>query len=505
MAKTNTSLAPPATGPNVAFQRLELTNMLPQYNLIRDCLEGSQKVKREEDKYLPRPNNEDESEDNKKRYTSYLLRAVFYNVTKRTLAGLVGQIFLRNPVVEVPPLMDVLKDDFSGNGATMDQVAFMATNLNVAYGRLGMLVDYPDTDIPATAQDIQQGKIRPAVLIYHSRDIINWRTTVKNGKEFLSLVVISESFVSNDDGFEQNYQDQYRVLLINALGQYQVDIYEKTSANFTLKQTYFPKDAKGVPLVEIPFTFVGVYNNNASVDEPPMYDIAELNIAHYRNSADYEEASFICGQPTPVLAGLTEDWVKNVMNGKVALGSRGAIMLPQNGTAELLQAQPNIMPKEAMDGKERQMVALGAKLVEQKSVQRTLGEAELENTAETSILSSIAKNVEIAMVFALTWCARFVGADETQIKYELNTEFDLTQLDPTERAQVVSEWQAGAISFPEMRANLRRAGIATLDDDAAIAQFKKDKTDGVGPPVAPTLGPDGKPVKTNSGSPPASA
>lgn len=498
----NTSLAPSDRGPNVAFQRLELTNMLPQYDLIRDCIEGSQKIKKAQDKYLPIPNAEDGGElTTGSRYQAYLKRAVFYNVTKRTLAGLIGQVFLRDPVSEYPTLLDPLKDDFSGSGVSMDQFAFMATGENIAYGRLGVLIDYPDVDVPATQADLQSGKVRPAVLMYPSRSIINWRTIVKNGREILSLVVIFEQAIIDDDGFEQLYQDVWRVLSLDKDGLYQVQLYEKTSGNFSVSETYFPKDAKGNRLTEIPFTFVGVFNNNASVDEPPMYDMAELNIAHYRNSADYEEACFLCGQPTLALSGLTEDWVNNVMNGKVALGSRGAIMLPTNGKAELIQAQENTMPKEAMDAKERQMVALGAKLVEQKTVQRTLGEAELENTAETSILGSIAKNVEKAMVFALTWCARFVGADENGIKYELNTEFDLTQLDFNERGQTLKEWQAGAITFSEMRQNLRRGGIASLDDDKAKAELKQDKTDGVGPPVPP---PANDPNNPNSGKPPAS-
>ena len=63
------------------------------------------------------------------------------------------------------------------------------------------------------------------------------------------------------------------------------------------------------PLGTIPFSFVGADNNDATVDESPLYPLAQLNVAHYRNSADYEQSLFIVGQATPVFTGLTDEWV----------------------------------------------------------------------------------------------------------------------------------------------------------------------------------------------------
>ena len=498
MAEKNTSLSAPAQGPNVSFVRKELQNLKEQYELISDCLEGSKKIKRETTKYLPKPSEVDE--DDASRYEAYLKRAVFYNVTKRTLSGLLGQIFLRKPVVEIPTTLDPLKDNASGSGVTLDQLASMTAGEDISFGRAGLFVDYPKTDAPATQKDILEGKVRPSILFYKSKDIINWRTEFKNGKEMLSLVVLFESRVENDDGFEQTYLEQLRVLRL-VEGLYEVHLYVKASTQYELTEVFTPTDAKGARLTEIPFTFVGVNNNDANIDEPPLYDLAELNVAHYRNSADYEEACFICGQPTPALSGLTEDWVKNVMKGKVVLGSRSAIMLPVGGTAELIQAEANTMPKEAMEAKERQMVALGAKLVQEKSVQRTATEAGFENTAEISVLASIAKNVENAITACLKWSAIFVGAEAANIKYKLNSEFDLTQLTSLDRSQLLSELQGGGITFKEYRENLRRAGIATLDDKDAIAELKQNETDGIGrtPPIDPN-----QLLKVNSGKKPAS-
>ena len=459
--------------PNVAFVREELKCLLPSYFLIRDCVEGEPKIKKAGDKYLPRPDATNISPENLARYKSYKERAVFYNVTQRTLAGLCGQIFSRAPVVEVPAMLDVVVADADGGGVSADQLSKRSALYVVAYGRSGLLVDYPVTDEPASLKQLKDGDIRPTINAYAPWDIINWRKVVRGAKELLSLVVLHETYVMQDDGFEMKKGDQWRVLQLTP-GGYAVSIWRKGDGTYKLVEgPHMPKDSNGNALTEIPFTFIGSENNDDNPDLPPLYDLASINIAHYRNSADYEESCFIVGQPTPWFAGLTESWVKEVLDGSIALGSRGAVPLPEGGSAGLLQVQPNSMPFEAMEHKERQMVALGAKLVESSTVQRTATEAVIENTSEVSTLSSIAKNISSAFQWAFEQCGNFVGANAT-IKYELNTDFDLAKMTPQERAQTISEWQAGAIAFEEMRANLRRSGIAKLDDEEAKTKIDEE-------------------------------
>lgn len=476
--------------PNVAFVRKDLKALLPLYKAIRDAIDGEVKIKAGKTKYLPQPNAEDESEENVARYEAYIERAVFYNVTARTLKGFVGQIFLKDPVIEVPTLLNIVVEDANGGGVSITQSSKKAVGYVLSHGRAGLFVDYPATEGPATRAQLEAGDIRPTLNLYAPWRVLNWRTTKRGAREILSLVVLSETYVKSDDGFEMKEAEQFRVLRLGKSQDnvqegidesedvYTVEVWRKEGGKFGISESYQPRDSSGALLKEIPFTFIGSENNDVDIDNPPLYDLASLNIAHYRNSADYEESCFIVGQPTPYFAGLTEEWVKNVMGGTVTLGSRGAVPLPEGGSAGLLQAESNTMPKEAMEHKERQMVALGAKLVEQQTVQRTATEADLEATSENSTLSSSAKNVSAAYKWGLEWCAVFVGAPETGIVFELNTEFDISNMTPQERAQLISEWQAGAISFTEMRESLRKVGVAKLDDDKAKTEIEAELDDG---------------------------
>lgn len=467
---------------DVTFVRAELTAVLPRYLKIRDCIE--QKVKDKGSAYLPKPSPTDLSQANTERYTAYLERAIFYGVTGRTLNGMVGQVYARDPETTVPDLLKVMAQDATGSGLSLIQLSKDMLRDTMAVGRGGIFTDYPKTSGPTTRKQQLEGEIRPTLTIYAPENIINWRLSKRGGKQVLSLVVLLE-YVDVTGNFSITQLKQYRVLRL-VDGVYHQEVWQEkddpaTPTNpflqrakaWVVVEQSIPLDSSGFPFIDIPFTFIGATNNDPTIDEPPLYDLSELNIGHYRNSADYEEACFIVGQPTPWFSGLTEDWVNDVLQGEVLLGSRAAVPLPENSQAGLLQVEANIMPMEAMKHKEAQMVALGARLVENRAVRRTASEANQANAAETSILASCANNVSAAFTQALVWAARFVGVASDGIKFALNTEFALTTMPADERNALIADMQAGSVTWTEVRTALRRAGIVYQDDATAKAEIDK--------------------------------
>lgn len=467
MATDSTVLG--AQSPAVNYVRVEVSDLKPRWDLVKDCCAGSAEIKKQGRKYLPQPNESDKSEANTIRYLQYLERAIFYNVTGKTAVGLVGQVFATEPTAEIPPELDVFKQDADGGGVSLEQMARNALMDVLKYGRLGCLVDYPPTDAPASKADIATGKIRPFLTLWKPWDIINWRTVTIGGQKLLSLVVISEQFVGDDDGFNAQLELQFRVLRLTADQIYTVEIWQITddkAAGYQITQTYVPLNADGLPWRFIPFTFIGAQNNDPTPDLPPLYDMAILNIGHYRNSADFEETVYMVGQPTPWASGLSEEWVKDVMKGSMALGSRAVIPLPVGGACGMLEVQPNSLARDAMQDKQAQMLALGAKLLDPGTVQQTATEAIIDDSAATSVLASCACNVSKAFSAALLWAYTFAtatDADPESIEYCLNTDFGAQATSFNDRAQAVAEWQANAISTSELRAYLAAAGIATLD------------------------------------------
>lgn len=468
-----------------------LTDRLPDYELIRDCIAGQRAVKKQRDKYLPIPDPLDVSAAAQQRYSAYLQRAAFYPATGRTLRGLIGLVYDKDPAVEAPELLAPVLVDAAGDGIALDQLSQMVLRDVASIGRCGLLVDYPRTQGPTTIAQARTGNVRPTITRHKAEDIINWRTTTIGAKKLLSLVVIRETYVKEDDGFAQEVETRFRVLRLEA-GIYTVTLWEDGRQG----ARYIPTDGKGNAFNEIPFTFVGSMNNDPTVDEPPLLDIAELNIQHFLNSADYEESVFLVGQPTPVFAGLTKDWVDTVFReeiddghgqtriiNKVRLGSRAAVPLPVGGSAELLQADPNSLAFEAMEHKEKQMIALGAKLIENTGTVQTATEAVLDSVLDNSVLATAARNVSAAITQGLRWAWQFMSGevvdDEEIIDYELSTDFGGKLLTAADRAEIVGSWQKRAITYSEMRWGLRRAGTAYLTDEEAKAESDAEREESI--------------------------
>ena len=454
--------------------RDEVARFLPRYQIIRDVIE--QKVDEKGETYLPCPSGVPASrrtDEEKLRYAAYVMRAIFYNYTGRTLGGFIGQIFSRDPEIKVPSKLEALQKDVTGNGLSLIQLAKEASAEVLSVGRFGLLVDYPDFATTPTKAQVDNGEARPVILPYLAENILDWDFKQIGAKWVLSYVELKEKYNERDPATNQlTVKDQWRELKLTDDNVYIQRVWREVDEYG--ERDVIPK-ANGKTLTEIPFSFIGSVNNDADPDLPPMYDMAKINVGHYRNSADYEESVFIIGQPTFVVSGISEKWWEKVLNKVLKFGARNGIALEKEAKAEILQAEPNTLAKEAMDAKQEQLAAMGAEFLRSETVQKTATEAELNDSARTSAISNAAKNVSAAFQFALEWAAIFQGEAEDSVTFVLNSNFDLARLTDAERAQLIKEFQAGGISWTEWRTALHGAGIATLEDKQARTEIDEQE------------------------------
>ncbi|WBA79563.1 DUF4055 domain-containing protein [Endozoicomonas sp. GU-1] len=428
---------------------------LRQWQMIDDACEGEQAIKKAGARYLPTLNPQDISEENEARNRQYRERASYYNATGRTKSGLMGVAFSKDPSVELPAGLEYLIDNADGQGIGLEQVAQKTLSHVSTLGRAGLLVDYPLTSgSMSKAESAGKGA---TILRYHPRQVINWDTETVGGITRLSLVVLMEqSTVRNIGDFKHTDSIRYRVLeLID--GVYQVRIFEQTDRGFEEVAGYLPTDASGKYWNEIPFTFVGAENNDADIDQAPLADLSYLNIAHYRNSADLEESSFIAGQPTLVVSGLTQQWYEQNLQGRVYIGARGGLPLPQNADAKLLQAAANSLPLELMKHKEEQMVKIGARLL-MPGQNITATATNSSDKSAYSVLALCCANVSGAITKCLQWCALYMGVTG-EARYEISRDFVTAQLTSQDLLALVQLWQSGTVAKSDIRALLRKHEI----------------------------------------------
>lgn len=448
---------------DVTYQRPEVDKSLPDWQKVNDVVAGERAVKEKTTTYLPKPNPTDLTAENTTRYEQYVDRAVFFNATGRTLDGLIGIAFGKGPEVEVPTSMDFVIADTDGAGGGLINQSHRVLEDTLKVGRCGLLVDHPVTNqATSKAQQVAQN-IHATITTYAAQSIINWRVD-KN--QDLVLVVLAET-VTESDEFAIEEIEQWRELAIGTptgedagSDRYVVRLWRKDGDKEpTIVDEFEPKDAAGKPLNYIPFTFVGAVDNNTDIDKSPLIDLACLNIAHYRNSADYEESAYFVGQPTYVFGGLNEQWMKDYWKEGVYVGSRAAVPLPEGGSAQILEAGPNTLAEGAMKNKETQMVALGARLLTHGEAIKTAEQSRTETAAAHSVLSLAVTNLVSAYNQALEWVAIFTSGATGNITYMIDTNFASMMADPNLINAQVAAWQGGALPKSDLWANFRNLGL----------------------------------------------
>lgn len=472
---------PETPAPTVEYVRPEVTEAAKDWKFMRDIFKGSRAIKDAGTEYLPMPNADDQSQGNQLAYQAYKQRAMLYPVTQRTGIGMVGEVLQKEPQVELPNEMDVMRTNMDGAGNTVAQ--FLRNMLYELWcvGRVGILSDYPMNAGTVTLADLEAKKVQTTVKLYKAENIINWQQEVIGARLTTTLVVLLENHTVKNGPFGYTAVKKYRVLTLEN-GVVKVELWHKAegATAYTVETSALLLDVTGAPFTEIPFAIAGAENNDWLPNTPPLLGMAVLNIGHYRNSADVEQSAYICGQPTLVVSGMTKEWLEKQLGGVIRIGSRAGLPLPPNCTADILQCEANNLPKELMAEKERQMVALGAKLVEQKEVQRTATEAGQEEASTLSVVSTIVRNANVALAAVLKACAKFIvnrelkEGDDPELVCEISTDFRMSRMSSADRAQLIAEWMAGAIDFEEMRSGLKEAGVAFKDDTDVQAAVQEE-------------------------------
>jgi hypothetical protein len=435
----------------------------------RDAVKGSVAIKEKRARYLPVPDGETGSEGatnlryaNEEhkgtgtlRYRNYIKRAVYTNFTGRTKNALVGAVFRKDPTIVVPAGLEYLIDDATGDGLSINQLAKDELSNLLEVGRAGFLVDYPQADQGLSVEDVDLLDLRASIVPYTAEQIINWKLDAYGGRKLLTLIVLEEDYPDDDDEFGHEKKKQQRILRLSDEG-YSQQIYRD---EMPYTEQFFPTKADGSKWFEIPFVFCGSKNNDASIDDAPLADIAEVNLAHYRNSADYEESCFITGQPTLFITHSlsAEQFAEYNPNG-IKLGSRAGHVLGETGAATLVQAEANNIVREAMNSKLNEMVAIGARIVTDRGQNETAEGARIRFASENSVLGDVVNNLSEALFTCILWVGEFMGFDG-DTEFYLNTEFYDKSVDPQLIMSMVTLLDREIIGEADIFDRLKSAGL----------------------------------------------
>ena len=453
---------------DVGYQRPEFQAAYPAWERVRAACAGEAAVKAIPGA-LPRINDFDKSKENEARNASYLRRAVWYNATGRTLDGLIGLAFRKDPIIDVGN-MKYLLDDADGNGLSIYNIAQKGVEGVLQTARHGYLVDIVNN--------------KPRIVSYAAESIINWRTEMKDGKRRLVLLVLEETKEeSAADSYAVEFVKQWRVyrLVNDVVTCHTVSEKTKDSDGMPVEQEVLIRRSDGnkPELSSIPFFWVGAKTNDSDIDEAPLVGLADLNYAHYRNCTDYEDSVFYCGQAQPWISGLDAEWRDWLVEKKIYVGSRTPISLPVNGQFGIAQAQPNTLAHEAMKDKEQQMVSLGARLVEMGKITKTATQAAGDLASSNSVLTLVCSNTSEALIRAIQTCGEFErGTPYAEANFRITQDYTEVTIDAGMLTALVKAWQSGGYPKTAMWDYFRKVGLMDqeMTDDEAQTLIDNDTT-----------------------------
>lgn len=449
----------------VNSQHEQYSEMLPIWQRCEDAVEGQCEVHKAGQKYLPAL--KDQSVDD---YNAYKLRASFFNASGRTLDGLVGMIFRKSPIIEIPESMQAIADDIDLAGTTLSGFANKITRSVLNIGRIGVLVEYPQVTLtPKNQAEASRLNLRPYASTYEAKTIINWRIARVNNVSQPVMVALTEEYTVSDDGFEAKCAEQIRVLTLEPEGYIQT-IYRKNDKNDWIPVEQIAPLMNGKRLNFIPFYVFGASSNSFDEQMPVLLDLVDLNLAHYRVTADYEHGCHFAGLPTAVITGYEAK-----ENEKLYIGSATAwVFNNADADAKFLEftGQGLGALENNLERKEKQMAAIGARLLEQqKNGVESAGAMQMRANGESSVLSNIANLVSQHLSEMLTFMAEWEGIN-APCSIKLNTDYMPAGMTAQELAEIVKAWQSGAISFNTLFDNLKRGEIVsestTLEDEQEL-------------------------------------
>lgn len=478
-----------AATPTLGFIHPDYVAAWQEWQTVEDVCEGSATIRDRGELYLPKLSGQTRED-----YDAYRGRAVFFGATKRTRDAMTGLLMRKEPVITLPknqPDEQPLLADITMTGMSIQQwIRHIATHV-VATGRIVSVIDY--------AAETQ----RPYIATYRATDVLNWALASEGGKRYLSLLIVREL---------EETVDEFKVEKVERFRSYRIENGQVLYKTWTASDEGGPQKAedlimmrRGKPLTRIPAVFHNATHLGPEVGEIPLYDIAEINLSHYRTSADLENGRHLAGLPTPWATGVDDSTAPMTLGTNRMMTSEkegakfGFLEFTGSGLTELTKA---------LEEKERQMGTLGARMLsEAKKEAEAYDTVRLRAASEGASLANIAGHISVTATVALKWFFWWQGTDESPEGIEaavmINQDFVDAPLSPTAIQALVQAFQQNAISFDTFFFQLKQGEVYPDGWDmerelAAISQRPVAFT----PPAAAGTAPTGPPGK---GGPPGAA
>lgn len=364
--------------------------------MCRDVYAGTRKLREGGTDYLPQfPKEKDSSYDRRKG------QAVLFNGFRRTVKGLTGMVFRKDPV-----LGDDVPDAIAGHWENID----LAGRHGVVFardvfeskaidGHTFILVDWRDAE-GARSRAEEEGA-RPYWVHIKKSQAIRWRTENQGGETVLTRFAYVETDTVDDGAFAEKLILRVRQYdLVDGRVRYRSWTRDagKNGGDWT------PEDDEtmGERMTRIPVVCDYADREGVLQSRPPLLDLAFENIRHYQLRSDRDNLIHDTHVPLKVFIGESREKLEGMT---LAAGNAVVLENPE-ADAKVLETTGAALEesREELDDIEGRMAALGVAVIVRKDrVQKTATEASNDKAEEDSDLAAMARGTQDALdeAFAL--------------------------------------------------------------------------------------------------------
>lgn len=465
---SNEALTTPVTAMSITDSDVskpcaEYTSAEEMRRVGRTLMGGTAAMRAAGETYLPKNTAESVNA-----YTTRLSKSVLYNAFRRAVNNLVGKVFDKPiSLLESDEAMEEWWEDIDLQGNSGDVFARMVFEKVMAEGLAYILTDYPvvpEGQEPVTVGELKTTGLRPYWVHILPQQVIGWRTELVGGIQRLTQVRILETVTEPKGLFDETSIEQVRVLVPGGW-----QIWRPVDDDSGRWQLY---DAGQTSLDFIPLTCVYATRKGHFQSDPPLQDLADLNVKHWQSLSMQDHILDYCRFPILFARNLGLD-----EGADLKIGPNGVI-IAESENAELKHVEHTGASidsgRSSIQDLENRMAILSLEPMLQSSPGTlTATKTSIDSSSAASSLMAMAVSLKDALEQSLTHLAAYAPEMETG---SVHMDFDFVlNLSSADATVLLQTYQAGAISREQYCSELQRRAVLSDDYDIEADGVKIDE------------------------------
>lgn len=458
--------------PCIAYDR-----MAERWELIHDLLGGTLAMRAARSKWLP-----SEEAESASAYLQRLARAVLFPAFRSAVQRIVSKPFSRAVTATLPPRLEPLVKDADGAGRTLSQLAREVFTDLVVYGKAHLLVDYAAVGGELNLAEEESLGLRPTIARVPVPDLIGWDFDGPRSTG-LARIRIRESSVEKDEA--SSYLDK-PVERVRVIERDAWQLWEKLTKNDEggqAREDWVLVGEGSMSLGLVPLVTIYANQTGPLQAEPPLEDLAWLNLAHWQSDSDQRNILRVSRFAILFARGFRggdddDEFVIGPFN-MVKSRSEAADLryVEHQGTAIAAG-------REDLRGLEQRMELLGmAPFVERSSQSTATGKAIDHDAAMTQVQEWV-RALEDGLRDAFSLACRWIGIDSKDITVDVFNDF--STLDRSDDLDfLLRAVTAGKLSLQTFLGELKRRGQLGdgVDPTEELERIAEDDAAGLPDPV----------------------